>query len=91
MGERDSKGDWDGHIRAAIFKMNSQQGPMYSTGNSSQCYVASCMGRELGGEGIHVYVWLSPFPVHLKLWQHCLLHDYTPISNKTLKERRYNI
>ena len=23
------------------------------------------------GEGIHVYVWLSPFAVHLKLSQHC--------------------
>ena len=24
-----------------------------------------------GGEWIHVYVWLSPFTVHLKLSQHC--------------------
>ena len=24
-----------------------------------------------GGEWIHVYVWLSPFAVHLKLSQHC--------------------
>ena len=23
-----------------------------------------------GGEGIHVYVWLSPFIIHLKLSQH---------------------
>ena len=29
------------------------------------------MGGELGGEWIHVYVWLSPFPVHPKLSQHC--------------------
>ena len=28
------------------------------------------MGRELRGEWIHVYVWLSPFAVHLKLSQH---------------------
>ena len=28
------------------------------------------MGRELGGEWIHVHVWLSPFTVHLKLSQH---------------------
>ena len=27
----------------------------------------------LGGEWIRVYVWLSPFVVHLKLSQHCLL------------------
>ena len=34
------------------------------------------MGR---GEWVHVYVWLSPFAVHLKL---TLLISYTPISNK---------
>ena len=39
--------------------------------NSVQCYVATWMGREAGGEGIHVYVWLSPFAVHPKLSQYC--------------------
>ena len=29
------------------------------------------MGREFGGEWTHVYVWLSPSAVHLKLSQHC--------------------
>ena len=29
---------------------------LYSTGNSAQCYVAACMGREFGGEWIRVYV-----------------------------------
>ena len=24
-------------------------------------------GREFGGEWIHVYAWLSPFAVHLKI------------------------
>ena len=38
-----------------------------STGNSAQRYVAAWMGGELGGERIHVCVWLSPFAVHLKL------------------------
>ena len=38
-----------------------------STGNSAQCYVAAQMGEEFGGEQIYVYVWLSPFAVHLKL------------------------
>ena len=28
-------------------------------------------GRRFGGEWIHVYVWLIPFTVHLKLSQHC--------------------
>ena len=44
---------------------------LYSTGNSAQCYVAAWMGEEFGREWVHVYVWLSPFAVHLKLSQHC--------------------
>ena len=43
---------------------------LYSTRNSSQCYVAAWMGGEFGGEWIHVCVWLSPFAVHLKLSKH---------------------
>ena len=39
-----------------------------STWNS---YMAAWMGGESGRERIHVYVWLSPFGVHLKLLQHC--------------------
>ena len=46
---------------------------LYSTGNSVKCYVAAWMGGEFGGEWIGVYVWLSPFAVHLKLSQHCSL------------------
>ena len=43
-----------------------------STENSTQCYVAAwMMGGELGGEWIHVNVWLSLFTVHLKSSQHC--------------------
>ena len=34
---------------------------------------------EFGGEWLQVYVQLSPFTVHLKISQHCLLIDYTPI------------
>ena len=40
------------------------------------------MGGEFGGEWVHVHVWLSPFVVHLRLSQHCLV-GYTPIQNKT--------
>ena len=62
---------------------------LYSTWNSGQCYVAVCMGGKFGGEWIHVYVWLSPFAVHLKLSQRCLLISYTPIQNKRfLKKQR---
>ena len=42
------------------------------------------MGGESGGEWIHVNVWLSPFAVHLKLSQHCLLIGYTLIQDKML-------
>ena len=44
---------------------------LYSTWNSAQCYVASWMGEKFGGEWVHVYVWLSPFSLHLKLSKHC--------------------
>ena len=46
---------------------------LYSSRNSAQCYMAAWMGGEFGGEWIHVYMWLSPFAVHLKLSQHCSL------------------
>ena len=39
---------------------------LYSTWNSAQCYEAALIGGEFGGGWIHVYVWLSPFTVHLK-------------------------
>ena len=41
--------------------------------NFALCYVAAWMGGEFGGEWTHVYVWLSPFAVHLKPSQHCQL------------------
>ena len=42
---------------------------VYNTGNSAQCDVAAWMGGEFGVEWLHVYVWLSPFALHLKLSQ----------------------
>ena len=44
---------------------------LYNTRNSAQCDVADQMGEELGGEWVHVRVWLSPFAAHLKVSQHC--------------------
>ena len=41
--------------------------------NFAQHYVPAWMGVGVGGEWIHVFVWLSPFPVQLKLPQHCYL------------------
>ena len=59
---------------------------LYITRNSAQCYVAAWMGGELGGEGIHVYAWLSPFTVHLKL--SLLLIGYTLIKSKSSKQTK---
>ena len=64
---RDSQGLWEGHVHTAMFKMDNQQRPIVCTWSSAQCYVAAWMGGEFGGEWIHVYVWLSPFAVHLRL------------------------
>jgi len=52
-------------------KWTTNKNLLYNTENSVKCYVAIWMGREFGGEWIHVYVWLNPFAVHLKLSQHC--------------------
>ena len=52
-------------------KWITNQRLLNNTGSSAQSYVAAWMGREPGGEWIHVHVWLHPFALHLKLSQHC--------------------
>jgi len=65
---------------------------LYATWNSAQCYVAAWMGREFGGQWIHVYVWLSPFTVYLKLSPCCLLISLSPQYNiKSLKKTTQGI
>ena len=66
---------WEGTVREfgmdmytlLYLKWITNEDLLDSTGNSAQCYVAAWVGGESGGEWIHVYVWLSPFAVHLKL------------------------
>ena len=53
------------------FKWITHKDLLYRTVNSAQYNVAAWMEAGFGGEQIHVYVWLSPFAVHLKLTQHC--------------------
>ena len=48
-------------------KLITNRDLLCSTGNSAQCHGAAWVGGEFGGEWTHVYAWLSPFPVHLKL------------------------
>ena len=61
------------NVHTAIFKMDNNKDLLCSKGKSAQCYVAAWMGGKFRGEWIHVYVyvWLSPFVLHLKLSQHC--------------------
>ena len=41
---------------------------LYSLWNSAQCYVGAGMGGRFEEEWIHIYVWLSPFAVHLNFY-----------------------
>ena len=89
LGERDREFEMDMHTLLYL-KWITNKILLYSTGNSPQCYVAAWMEGDFGGEWVHVYayVFLNPFPVHLKLSQHCLLIGYTPVQNKKLKKQR---
>ena len=59
---------------------------LYSTGNSAQCYVEAWMGGEFEGEWIHVYAWLSPFAMHMKLSQ-IVNRLYSNIKLKVKKKK----
>ena len=54
---RDSQGLWEGHVHTALFKIDNQKMPNYSTWNSAQCYVPVWMGVGFGGEWVHVYIY----------------------------------
>ena len=54
---------------------------LYSTGNSAQCHVAAWIGGEVEGECVHVYVWLSPCAVHLKLNHNIVNRLYSKIES----------
>ena len=69
----------DSKPTAFLFK---KRGPYCSTGNSTQYSCGSRDGRAVGGEWGPVHVALSPFAVHMKPSQHCLLISYTPAQNK---------
>ena len=57
-------------------KWVSKKGPVYSTWNSAQCYMAAWMEGEFGGKWIHIYVGLSPFAVHLNSIVNCYTLTY---------------
>ena len=66
------KGQLGSRGRTAVFTVGSPQDLLCSVGSSAQCSVAARRGGDLG-ESRHVYVWLSPFAVHLEHYQHCQL------------------
>ena len=51
-------------------KLIPSKGILYSTWNSAQL-CGSLDDRESGGDWVHVYVWWSPFAVHLNPLKHC--------------------
>ena len=67
-------------MHTAIFKMDDQRWPTIQHREPSLMLCDSLDGRRTWEELIHVYVWLSPFAVHPKLSQHCLLIGYTSIQ-----------
>ena len=48
-------------------KQVTNEGLLYSTWNSAQCYAAACMGGKFGGKWVRIYVWLRPLTVHMNL------------------------
>ena len=52
---------WTGRYTLLYLKWITSKDLLHSSWNSIQCYVAAWMGGESRGEGIHVYVCLSPF------------------------------
>jgi len=52
-------------------KLMTDKHLLYSTWDSAQCYVPALMEGEFGGEWVHMYAWLSPSAVRLKLPQLC--------------------
>ena len=85
-GGRDSKRVWE--YTLLYLKWITDKDLLHSTCNSAQCYVATWMGGEFGGEWIYVYVWLSPFTAHLKLSQHYHNIVNTPIQNKKFLKKQ---
>ena len=61
------------HEKLLYLRWTTNKDLLYSTWNFAQCYVAAWMEGEFKGEWIHVYVWLNPFSVDLKILHHSYL------------------
>ena len=66
--KRDKSGARDWHAHTTMYKIDNQQGPTISTGNSTQYSVITYMRKESEKEWIYVYIYnWNYFDVHLKL------------------------
>ena len=70
MRGKDKSEWWYEHTHTTIYKIDNQQGILYSTVNSIQYSVIPSKRKELK-EWIYVYVELNHSAVHLKLTQYC--------------------
>ena len=61
------------------------------TWNSAQCYMAAWMGGEFGRKWVHVYVWLGPSAVYLKLTTLFVNQLYPNAKLKIKKERSIHL
>ena len=61
MGKRDKLGSWDEHIHTTIYKIDNQQEPTVSTGNSTKYSVMTYMGKESKRVDIYLYLTDSLF------------------------------
>ena len=50
MRRKECKGVWDQHVHTTVSEMDKNKEPLYSTGNSAQCYMAAWIGWEFGEE-----------------------------------------
>ena len=60
----------DQHIHTATFEIDTQQCPLYNTGNYIQHLVISHMAKNMK-KNIYIYLYLNPIAVHQKQRQHC--------------------
>ena len=72
-------------------RVHMQQGPTILHREVCLMLCGSLNGRGVWGRMDTLHVWLSPFTVHLKLPQHCLLISYTPIQNKKSERKKHPV
>ena len=73
------------HGHTTVLRMDNQQGSTVQHRKSAQCYAVAWLGRESGGQWVHVYVWLSPSAVNYHINGNWL---YSNIKLNVKKKRR---